>query len=49
MPTAVAAPFRFFPLRVVRTRRLGPSLVRVAFAGYRRQGLTEEQLRYAGE
>jgi NADPH-dependent ferric siderophore reductase len=33
MATAVAAPFRFFSLRVVRTRRLGPSLVRVAFAG----------------
>jgi NADPH-dependent ferric siderophore reductase len=38
MSTAVAAPFRFFSLRVVRTRRLGPSLVRVAFAG--------EDLRY---
>ena len=33
MTTAVAAPFRFFSLRVVRTRRLGPSLVRVTFAG----------------
>ncbi|MGW1213622.1 siderophore-interacting protein [Streptomyces sp. NPDC002499] len=33
MSTAVAAPFRFFSLRVVRTRRLGPSLVRVGFAG----------------
>ncbi|MFF3888506.1 siderophore-interacting protein [Streptomyces sp. NPDC001914] len=33
MTTAVAAPFRFFALRVVRTRRLGPSLVRVTFAG----------------
>jgi NADPH-dependent ferric siderophore reductase len=31
--TAVAAPFRFFSLQVVRTRRLGPSLVRVTFAG----------------
>jgi NADPH-dependent ferric siderophore reductase len=31
--TAVAAPFRFFALEVVRTRRLGPSLVRVTFAG----------------
>jgi NADPH-dependent ferric siderophore reductase len=31
--TAVAAPFRFFALQVVRTRRLGPSLVRVTFAG----------------
>ncbi|MGC3000374.1 siderophore-interacting protein, partial [Streptomyces sp. G35A] len=33
MTTAVAAPFRFFALEVVRTRRLGPSLVRVTFAG----------------
>lgn len=33
MTTAVAAPFRFFALQVVRTRRLGPSLVRVSFAG----------------
>ncbi|MFD7402610.1 siderophore-interacting protein [Streptomyces sp. NPDC059866] len=33
MSTAVAAPFRFFSLQVVRTRRLGPSLVRVTFAG----------------
>ncbi|MFE2300935.1 siderophore-interacting protein [Streptomyces sp. NPDC059445] len=33
MTTAVAAPFRFFTLRVVRTRRLGPSLVRVTFGG----------------
>ncbi|MER6343178.1 siderophore-interacting protein [Streptomyces sp. NPDC001595] len=33
MSTAVAAPFRFFSLQVVRTRRLGPSLVRVSFAG----------------
>jgi NADPH-dependent ferric siderophore reductase len=33
MPTAVAVPFRFFSLQVVRTRRLGPSLVRVSFAG----------------
>jgi NADPH-dependent ferric siderophore reductase len=33
MTTAVAAPFRFFSLRVLRTRRLGPSLVRVSFAG----------------
>jgi NADPH-dependent ferric siderophore reductase len=36
--TAVAAPFRFFSLQVVRTRRLGPSLVRVSFTG--------EDLRY---
>ncbi|MET9354818.1 siderophore-interacting protein [Streptomyces sp. NPDC006617] len=33
MTTAVAAPFRFFALQVVRTRRLGPSLARVSFAG----------------
>ncbi|MFI9763904.1 siderophore-interacting protein [Streptomyces sp. NPDC051963] len=33
MTTAVASPFRFFSLHVVRTRRLGPSLVRVTFAG----------------
>ncbi|MFI6035585.1 siderophore-interacting protein [Streptomyces sp. NPDC051315] len=38
MTTAVAAPFRFFSLQVVRTRRLGPSLVRVSLAG--------EDLRY---
>ncbi|WP_028803516.1 siderophore-interacting protein [Streptomyces sp. 142MFCol3.1] len=33
MTTAAAAPFRFFSLRVARTRRLGPSLVRVTFTG----------------
>ncbi|MFD3620295.1 siderophore-interacting protein [Streptomyces sp. NPDC058676] len=33
MTTAAAAPFRFFSLQVVRTRRLGPSLVRVTFDG----------------
>ena len=33
MTTAVAAPFRFFSLQVVRAERLGPSLVRVTFAG----------------
>ncbi|KOG36093.1 siderophore-interacting protein [Streptomyces resistomycificus] len=33
MTAAVAAPFRFFSLQVVRTRRLGPSLVRVTFEG----------------
>ncbi|MFI6011324.1 siderophore-interacting protein [Streptomyces sp. NPDC051243] len=33
MTTAVAAPFRFFSLQVVRTRRLGPSMVRVTFGG----------------
>jgi len=33
MTTAVAAPFRFFALQVARTRRLGPSLVRVTFTG----------------
>ncbi|MGI5398788.1 siderophore-interacting protein [Streptomyces sp. CA-135486] len=31
--TAELAPFRFFDLRVVRTRRLGPSMVRITFAG----------------
>ncbi|CCK29868.1 siderophore-interacting protein [Streptomyces davaonensis JCM 4913] len=33
MTTTVAVAFRFFSLRVVRTRRLGPSLVRVTFGG----------------
>ncbi|NUR02493.1 MAG: siderophore-interacting protein [Streptomyces sp.] len=33
MTTTVAAPFRFFSLQVLRTRRLGPSLVRVTFGG----------------
>ncbi|WP_330290784.1 siderophore-interacting protein [Streptomyces sp. NBC_00576] len=33
MTTATAAPFRFFALQVVRTARLGLSLVRVTFAG----------------
>ncbi|WP_215455641.1 siderophore-interacting protein [Streptomyces sp. ATCC 21386] len=33
MTTAVAAPFRFFSLQVVRTERLGPSYVRITFAG----------------
>ncbi|WP_405736713.1 siderophore-interacting protein [Streptomyces sp. NBC_00028] len=33
MTTAVAAPFRFFSLHVVRARQLGPSLVRVTFSG----------------
>ncbi|MFF0299601.1 siderophore-interacting protein [Streptomyces sp. NPDC004562] len=33
MTTAVAAPFRFFALHVVRTRRFTPSLVRVTFGG----------------
>ncbi|CAL9564919.1 Vibriobactin utilization protein ViuB [Streptomyces sp. enrichment culture] len=33
MSTAVVDPFRFFSLQVVRTERLGPSLVRVTFAG----------------
>ncbi|MEU3045355.1 siderophore-interacting protein [Streptomyces sp. NPDC006984] len=32
-PQAEPAPFRFFDLRVDRTRRLGPSLVRVTFGG----------------
>ncbi|MDX3454610.1 siderophore-interacting protein [Streptomyces sp. ME02-8801-2C] len=33
MTTAATTPFRFFALHVVRTLRLGPSLVRVTFAG----------------
>lgn len=33
MTTAVTSPFRFFALHVLRTRRLGPSLVRVTFGG----------------
>ncbi|MFG2022855.1 siderophore-interacting protein [Streptomyces sp. NPDC048825] len=33
MATAIATPYRFFSLQVVRTRRLSPSLVRVTFAG----------------
>ncbi|MER5882653.1 siderophore-interacting protein [Streptomyces sp. NPDC001941] len=33
MTTAESVPFRFFPLQVTRTRRLGPSLVRVTFTG----------------
>ncbi|MFF4869747.1 siderophore-interacting protein [Streptomyces sp. SID5770] len=33
MTHAETAPFRFFSLRVDRTRRLGPSLVRVTFTG----------------
>ncbi|GHH83135.1 siderophore-interacting protein [Streptomyces sulfonofaciens] len=33
MTTAVAAPFRFFALHVLRTRRLGPSMVRITFGG----------------
>ncbi|WP_033283846.1 siderophore-interacting protein [Streptomyces sp. NRRL F-525] len=33
MTTAVAVPFRFFSLQVLRTERLGPSLVRVSFGG----------------
>ena len=35
--TAETAPFRFFDLQVVRTRRLGPSMVRVTFGGERPQ------------
>ncbi|WP_328860635.1 siderophore-interacting protein [Streptomyces sp. NBC_00306] len=31
--TAGTAPFRFFPMEVTGTRRLGPSLVRVSFGG----------------
>ncbi|GAB3980971.1 siderophore-interacting protein [Actinoallomurus acanthiterrae] len=37
--TATAAPFRFFDLHVVRTRRLGPSMVRITFGGERLTGL----------
>ncbi|WP_309054055.1 siderophore-interacting protein, partial [Streptomyces sp.] len=33
MTTAETAPFQFFSLRVDRTRRLGPSLIRVTFTG----------------
>ncbi|MEE1753736.1 siderophore-interacting protein [Streptomyces sp. SP18CS02] len=33
MTTAETAPFRFFSLRVARTLRLGPSMVRVTFTG----------------
>jgi NADPH-dependent ferric siderophore reductase len=33
MTTAVAAPFRFFSLHVVRTRQISSSLVRVSFSG----------------
>ncbi|MET9672866.1 siderophore-interacting protein [Streptomyces sp. NPDC006482] len=33
MTTAETAPFQFFSLQVDRTRRLGPSLVRVTFVG----------------
>ncbi|MCX5557912.1 siderophore-interacting protein [Streptomyces sp. NBC_00038] len=33
MTTAAAATYRIFALQVVRTRRLGPSLVRVTFTG----------------
>ncbi|MEV4945995.1 siderophore-interacting protein [Streptomyces sp. NPDC053755] len=33
MTTAETAPFRFFSLQVDRTRRLGPSLVRITFTG----------------
>ncbi|MET9803840.1 siderophore-interacting protein [Streptomyces sp. NPDC006368] len=40
MTTAETVPFRFFALRVDRTRRLGPSLVRVTFTG-----ATDEELK----
>ncbi|WP_326694848.1 siderophore-interacting protein [Streptomyces sp. NBC_01766] len=33
MTTAVSAPFRFFGLHVVRTRRLSPSMARITFGG----------------
>ncbi|MEU0371562.1 siderophore-interacting protein [Streptomyces sp. NPDC006283] len=39
--TAELAPFRFFDLRVARTRRLGPSLVRVTFTGESGDGLRD--------
>jgi len=46
MTTAVASPFRFFDLQVLRTRRLTPSLLRVTFGGpelraFRSQGLDQ--------
>ncbi|GAA1413988.1 siderophore-interacting protein [Streptomyces thermospinosisporus] len=46
MTTAVASPFRFFDLQVLRTRRLTPSLVRVTFGGpelreFRSRGLDQ--------
>ncbi|MFJ2560658.1 MULTISPECIES: siderophore-interacting protein [unclassified Streptomyces] len=41
MKTAETAPFRFFSLQVVRTRRLGPSLVRVTFGGRGGDGLVD--------
>ncbi len=38
--TVPATPFRFFDLHVVRTERLGPTMVRVTFGGERLQELT---------
>jgi NADPH-dependent ferric siderophore reductase len=38
---AEIAPFRFFDLQVARTRRLGPSLVRVTFTGQTPDGLRD--------
>ncbi|MET8508029.1 siderophore-interacting protein [Streptomyces sp. NPDC004787] len=38
MTNAETAPFQFFSLQVDRTRRLGPSLVRVTFTGDERAG-----------
>lgn len=38
---AEIAPFRFFGLQVARTRRLGPSLVRVTFTGQAADGLRD--------
>ncbi|MEU6488416.1 siderophore-interacting protein [Streptomyces sp. NPDC046887] len=38
--TAATVPFTFFSLRVARTRRLGPSLVRVTFTGATEDGLS---------
>lgn len=44
MPTpaeTATAPFRLFDLRVVRARRLGPSLMRVTFGGFGDEDLAE--------
>lgn len=38
---AEPAPFRFFDLRVARTRRLGPSLVRITFTGQDEDGIED--------
>ncbi|MEU6080695.1 siderophore-interacting protein [Streptomyces sp. NPDC047108] len=36
--TAEAAPFRFFELHVLRSRRLGPSMIRITFGGEQLKG-----------